>query len=239
LQRGIVWWWAAGVFLVGAAYGSIADSIEDFIAESEMLEDSGLQAGAGTIIDAYLATSLVILALIGAACGLQAVQRLRSEESERRGEPVLATGTSRWQWAGSHLCVAFGGTALVLAAGGLGTGLVYGLIIGDLGQAVRLVGAALAYAPAAWVIVAIAVALFGLAPRWTMLAWAPLSLCFVIGMLGSVLGLPQWVVDLSPFEHTPAVPAADLALVPLAVLTAIGAGLTWLGLAALRRRDIG
>ncbi len=135
--------------------------------------------------------------------------------------------------------MAYGGTLLVLAAGGFGAGLVYGLIIGDLGQIGRLLAAALAYAPAAWLITAIGVALFGLAPRWTMLAWAPLSLCFVIGLLGDLLGLPQWLEDLSPFERTPSVPAVDLTLVPLAVMTLIGAGVTWLGLVGLQRRDVG
>ena len=239
LQRGVVWWWAVGVFLAGVAYGSIADSIEDFIADSEALEDIVARVGAATVVDAYLATTLLILALIGAGCGLQAVQRLRSEESERRAEPVLSTRTSRWRWAGSHLAVAYGGTALVLAAGGFGAGLIYGLIIGDLGQVGRLLAAALAYTPAAWVMIAIGVALFGLAPRWTMLAWAPLSACFVIGLLGDLLGLPQWLEDLSPFERTPSVPAVDLALGPLVVMTIIGVGVTWLGLVGLQRRDIG
>ncbi len=131
LQRGIVWWWGVAVFLAGVAYGSIADSIEDFIADSEALEDIVARVGADSVVDAYLATTMLILALIAAGCGLQAVQRLRSEESDRRAEPVLATGTSRWRWAGSHLAVAFGGTALVLAAGGLGAGLIYGLVVGD------------------------------------------------------------------------------------------------------------
>jgi ABC-2 type transport system permease protein len=239
LQRGVVWWWAVGVFLAGVAYGSIAESIEDFIADSEALEDIVARVGAATVVDAYLATTLLILALLAAGCGLQAVQRLRSEESERRAEPVLSTRTSRWRWAGSHLAVAYGGTVLVLAAGGFGAGLIYGLIIGDLGQVGRLLAAALAYTPAAWVMIAIGVALFGFAPRWTMLAWAPLSVCFVIGLLGDLLGLPRWLEDLSPFERTPSVPAVDLALGPLIVMTVVGIGVTWLGLAGFQRRDIG
>jgi ABC-2 type transport system permease protein len=72
-----------------------------------------------------------------------------------------------------------------------------------------------------------------------MLAWAPLSVCFVIGLLGDLLGLPQWLEDLSPFECTPSVPAVDFALGPLAVMIVIGAAVTWLGLVGLRRRDIG
>ena len=45
LQRGIVWWWAVGVVCAGVAYGSIADSIEDFVADNEAIEDMIARVG--------------------------------------------------------------------------------------------------------------------------------------------------------------------------------------------------
>jgi ABC-2 type transport system permease protein len=57
-------------------------------------------------------------------------------------------------------------------------------------------------------------------------------------MLGDMLNLPGWLTAVSPFEHTPQLPAADLTVGPLAILIAIAAGLTTLGLAAFRHRDI-
>ena len=62
---------------------------------------------------------------------------------------------------------------------------------------------------------------------------------FVIGMFGQLLDLSNWVQDLSPFQHVPAYPAASLDVLPIAALVAITAALTALGLAGLRRRDIG
>jgi len=70
-------------------------------------------------------------------------------------------------------------------------------------------------------------------------SWAVLAGSFVIGLLGDVLRLPDWIVKLSPFERTPALPAADLTVLPLAVLTLIAAVLVFGGLVGLRRRDIG
>ena len=55
----------------------------------------------------------------------------------------------------------------------------------------------------------------------------------------TLLGLPQWLRDLSPFEHVPQVPATWFDAVPLVVLTVVAAVLTAVGLAAFRRRDIG
>ena len=77
------------------------------------------------------------------------------------------------------------------------------------------------------------------APRQRVRRGRSLGVCFVIGMFGQLLDLPAWVEDLSPFQHVPPYPAADLDVVPLVALVAITAGLTALGLAGLRRRDIG
>ncbi len=103
----------------------------------------------------------------------------------------------------------------------------------------RLLGAALVFAPAVWVVAAVAVALFGLVPRWSMLAWALVAWCYVIGFLGVLLDLPQWLRDLSPLEHTPAVPAEPFDVVPLVVLSLVAAGLIAVGLVGFKRRDIG
>ena len=103
----------------------------------------------------------------------------------------------------------------------------------------RLFGAALVYAPALWIMVGLAIALDGLVPRWVGASWAILAACVVEGFLGAVLHLPGWLQDLSPFERVPQLPAASLTLLPLLVISAIAAALTFIGLIGLRRRDIG
>jgi ABC-2 type transport system permease protein len=102
----------------------------------------------------------------------------------------------------------------------------------------RLLGASLAYVPAVWLLAAVALALFGLLPRWTIGAWLALVACLVIGMFGVLLDLPQWVMDLSPFQHTPAVPADAFELVPVVALLVVAAALTAIGLTAFRSRDL-
>ncbi len=102
----------------------------------------------------------------------------------------------------------------------------------------RLVGAALAYAPALWVTVGVAAVLFGWFPRASAAAWIVPVYAFVVGYLGQILQFPGWMNNLSPFGHVPRLPAADLDWTPLLVLTLVAAGLVWLGLAGLRRRDL-
>jgi ABC-2 type transport system permease protein len=156
-----------------------------------------------------------------------------------RAELVLATPVSRRRFAASHLVVACAGSVILLAAAGLATGLGYGLAGGGMQSAPRLFVAALVYAPAMWIMVGLTIALDGPAPRLVGVSWAILMACVVEGFLGTVLGLPRWLSDLSPFERVPQLPAASLTLLPLVVMSGVAAGLTFIGLTGLRRRDIG
>ena len=131
-----------------------------------------------------------------------------------------------------------GGTVVVLAANGLGAGLADAINSDDAGQLPRLLAAGLAPVPAVWVVVATAVALFGLAPRAVVAAWGVLGACVLLTVLGPLLGLPDWVLDLSPFEHVPQLPADDFSAAPLVWLSVVAAALTAVGMGAFRRRDL-
>jgi len=239
LQRGGLVGWSIGVLVAAVAYGSIAPSIDTFIGNNKSLADMLAGSGGASLTDAYFATSFQILALLGTGFAIQSALRLRSEETSLRAEPVLATPVSRWRWALSHLMVAFGGTVILLAAAGVAVGVSYGVAGGELSATPRLLGASLAYAPAMWLMVAVAAALVGVVPRGTIAAWAVLAVCFVIGLLGQLLHLSSWVKDLSPFEHVPRLPAAAVHPLPLVMLVVITAALASAGLFGLRQRDIG
>jgi len=179
------------------------------------------------------------MALIASGFAIQAALRLRSEESAQRAELVLSTPVSRWRWAASHLTIALAGSIALLAVAGLATGVSYAVAGGPWSSVPRLLEAAVVYAPALALMIGIATVFLGFVPRFVDIAWGVLAACFVIGLLGVVLRLPDWVQKLSPFERTPALPAADLTVVPLAVLTVLAAALIVGGLGGLRRRDIG
>lgn len=238
LHRGAIAWWAVSLLALGLVYGSLADSIDDFVGDNEALQEILAAAGRGNLTDTYLSTSLLIMALVAGGPAIQIVQRLRTEEAGQRAEPVLATGTSRWAWAGSHLVVALAGSGLTMVAGGLGLGASYAVIGGGAGQVPRLLAAALVYLPAVWVLAGLAMILFGLAPRFTAGAWLALVACLVVAMFAALLDLPVWVTDVSPFQHTPALPADPLRVLPLGLLAATAAGLLLAGLGAFRARDL-
>lgn len=239
LQRGSLLGWGAGVMVAGIAYGWIAPTIDAFVANNKAMAEMLANAAIGSLTDSYFATSFRVLALVASGFAVQSVLRMRSEESAMRTESVLATAVSRWRWAASHLSIALAGSVALLVVAGLATGVSYALAGGPWSSVPRLLAAAAVYAPAMWLMVGLAAAGFGFAPRWVDVAWGVLAACFVIGLLGEVLRLPGWVQKLSPFEATPALPAASLDVLPLVLLIVLAAALILGGLGGLRRRDIG
>jgi ABC-2 type transport system permease protein len=238
LQRGALLGWAAGLALLGAAYGSIGDTIEQYIADNPEIAEF-LTGGAAQVVDSYLALTIRMSALIAAAYGVSSALRMRAEETSGRAEPILATATSRLAWLAAHLSVALAGSALALAAAGLGEGLAYGLTVSDAGQVPRLIGVALAYVPAVWLVVAVAVLAIGWLPRLAAVpAWLAVGYCAVVALFADSFDLPGWTQRASPFSHTPRVPLAVLTATPLLLLGACAAVLMALGYAGLRRRDL-
>jgi ABC-2 type transport system permease protein len=238
LQRGALAGWVAGLFVTGVVWGSIGDDVEDLIADNPDYADLVAQLEGASLTDSFFATAMTMLALIGAGFSISSALRLRSEERAGRVEAILATSTSRWEWAAGHLAVAGAGTVATMAAAGLGVGISYAVVSGDAAQVPRMVGAALVTVPAVLVLAAVAAALFGLAPRAAPAAWGVLAIAAVIGYFGELLRLPQWMRAVSPLEHVPGVPAEDLAVAPLVALTAVAAGLAAVGLWGFRARDL-
>jgi ABC-2 type transport system permease protein len=238
LQRASLAAWTVGLGLAGVSYGSVGQDVRDLIGDNNAFEDIIAQGG-GSLTDAFFTTSLLMLALIAGGFAISSTLRLRSEEVGGRAEPLLATGLGRTRWVTSYLAVALAGSAALMAAAGFGMGLTYGLSVSDLGQVGRLVGAAVAFVPALWVLVGVTLVLFGFAPRTTAVAWGVLVACFVIALFAELLDLPSWLSDVSPFQHVPAMPAQGFALTPIVALMAVAAALIAAGVAGFRRRDAG
>ena len=239
LQRGSLFGWAAGLAVLAIAYGSITDSINDFVKDNQTLSDIVAAQGHGTVVQQYLAMSFRILALVSAAFAIQAVLRIRSEETNTHAEAILATAVSRVRFAGSHVATSLGGTLAILVVVGATFGVSDAFVTGDADAIWRSIVGVLAFAPAVWLLAAVTLALIGLVPSASAWSWALLGVCFVIGMFGQLFDLPQWVEDLSPFQHVPSYPAAPFELLPLVALLLVTVVLLAVGLNGFRHRDVG
>ena len=242
LQRGVLASWAVGVAFIFAASGAAAKGIGSLLGGSTQLRNEFTRLGGqAAITNAYLAALMLLAGLGAAGYATSAVLRLRAEETGGLAEPLLAAAVGRIRWGLSHVVVAVFGAAILLAIAGLATGLGYGLRVGSAGpQAARMIGAAMAQLPAALVIAGVAVALLGLVPRACVAgAWTVLGAVVVIDLFGEVLQLSHWLLDISPFTHAPRLPAGTVSAAPLLWLCLAALAFCAVGLAALRRRDIG
>lgn len=241
LQRGTLLAWAVAVAVVGLAYGSIGTQAEEMLEQGAVADYVDQLGGGGAdLTEAYFAAVLALMAVAASAYAVQTVLRMRAEELSGRLEPVLASAVARSRWMLSHIGIAMGGATLLLVLCGATTGLAFGLGGSAPGeQTARLAAAALAYAPAALVVPAATVAAVGLLPRAaTAIGWGVLSACLLLGQVGILLDLPQALLDLSPFVHSPPAPVADVTALPLVLLGAAAVALTAAGMAAFRRRDL-
>jgi ABC-2 type transport system permease protein len=242
VQRLMLAAWLAAFAFGFAACGAGARGAGSILGGNAVLRRYLLRVGyQATVINAYLSALMLLAGLAAAVFATAAVLRLRAEETGGLAEPVLAAATGRTRWALSHISVAVGGAALLLAGAGLAAGLGYGLLTGQVGtQVPDLIGAALARLPAVAVMAAVAVLLFGLLP-WASaaLAWTAVALVGVIAVFGPPLQWPGWLMDISPFTHVPRLPGAAVTAGPLLWLGGIALVAGAAGLIGLRRRDLG
>jgi ABC-2 type transport system permease protein len=61
---------------------------------------------------------------------------------------------------------------------------------------------------------------------------------FVVGEFGPLWQAPQWLMDVSPFVHSPRMPAVDSTTTGLLPLTVVAALLVLAGFVGWRRRDL-
>jgi ABC-2 type transport system permease protein len=242
LQRAALAGWAAGFLVGGLAIGVVGKSITQLVGSSGAVDKALREIGGQTaLMNAYLAATMSLIGLIAAAYAVSVVVRLRSEETDGHAEPVLASPVGRVRFGGSQLLVVLAGTAVVLVVAGIGVGLGIGIADSDVSTELpRLVGAGLAQLPAALAVAAVGVVFLGLLPQWSApAAWIALAVCGFIGVFGPALKLSQPVLDVSPLTHVPKLPGGTFSATPIVWLSVAVLAMTAVGLAGLRRRDIG
>lgn len=239
LQRGLFVAWLVGAALMGMVLGSIASNVSGLLDSPEMAKYIAALGGEQGLTDAFLAAEIAIFGSIIAAYAVTATSRLRAEEVSGHVELVLSTKATRTKWAASHVVLALVATAVLMLATGAAIGVTHGLAVHDVpAQTVRLLGAAAAQIPAVWVMVAIVFAIFSWAPRLVVGAWGLLVGFIVLGEFGTLWRLPNWLLDLSPFAHSPKLPGGAVSVSQFALLLVAAVLLAALGFVRWRNRDV-
>jgi ABC-2 type transport system permease protein len=243
LQLGALIGWCIGGLVTGVLTGSLGSAIQSTISTNPQVT-AALRAmieAQGTSMTQLLVAALFEVAgVLAAACGLQAVLRLRQEETAGTAALVLSGPVSRSRWLRSFL--ALGAVSVVLVMFFTAVGAWLSLVLsGESSSAVNDVWqTAVNQLPAALIYLSLPAAVFVVWPRATIPAgWALLGLGVVIGMYGGMLNFDQTIRDLSPFTHSPVATGAGTDWSGGFWMLGITAVLTAFSLAAVRRREVG
>jgi ABC-2 type transport system permease protein len=231
LHRGPVLGWAVGAALIGLLLGAVMGSIGDQL-DTPTFRAFTATLGGGDPGAVFFRFVLYVLAQVTAASAVVGALRMRGEETAGLADLLLSGPVGRARWAGGHLLATAVGTAVVLAALGLGAG------IGS-GTPLALLGDTLAYLPACLLLAGLAVALYGWVPRAAAgVVWTVFALVLLVDVLGEFQLVGPAVLGLSPFVRTLEPLTTGGLAAPLAALTALAAALATAGLTGLSRRDL-
>lgn len=243
LQAGSIVGWGMGGLTMGLLAGSLGRAIASAdtansnitVALRAILQSQGV-----SLTQLMISAMFSIAGVLAAACGLQAVLRLRQEEAGGTAELLLAAPISRVHWLASYLLLGTASVVLVLSLTALGAWVSLAAA-GDTsveGQAVWETAAA--QLPAALIYLAVPALVFVIWPAATIAGgWALLGAGVVMGIFGGLVGLDKSIRDLSPFTHTPVPggPTTDWSgawwMLGIAVVTAAVA------VVAMRHRETG
>lgn len=243
LQTGSIIGWGLG----GLATGLLAGSLGSAIAAADTADSNVtaalramIQSQGASLTQLLISVLFSIAGVLAATCALQAVIRLRQEESAGTAELLLAAPVSRIRWLAGYLVLGASSVLMVmfLTAFGAWASLAGSGDTSMDGWAVWQTAAA--QLPAALIYLAVPALVFVLWPRATIGAgWALLAAGVVLGIFGGMVGLNQDIRNLSPFSHTPVPNGATTDwsgawwMFAIAVLTGAVAVL------AMRRRETG
>jgi ABC-2 type transport system permease protein len=231
--------WLASVGAFAFILGMVSNSVSSANVSPD-LKRQFARLGAGSIetpsgylsfvfIFFVLAVSLFACAQLGAA---------RHEEADEQLETLLSLPVSRVRWLGGRLALAGGAAAAIALAAGLLAWAGARTQGADVSLA-KLIEAGANCLPAALLFLGIAALTYSLVPRASAgIAYGLVTFAFLWQLTSSLLGAPDWLVELTPFAHVGLVPAqpfkAGAALVMLAL-----AGLAMLAsLGLFARRDL-
>jgi ABC-2 type transport system permease protein len=237
LHRANLIGWSAALLVAGLAYGSFTQPLIDGFADAPE-QMVAVMGGRDNMLGGYLGVMALTMALAVAVYTVLAVHVLRTEETEGRTEPVLATGVSRPAWLGGHVAVAAIGVPWLLLVAGLGMGIGAAMSTGEVGTAGDVLLGHLAFAPAVWLVLSAGALLYAAVPRWLPVIWVMPAWGLFAGYFAPVLDLPGGLVRLSPFEHIGRYPLEQISVVAVLVLTVLTGAFTWTAVTVFRRRDV-
>jgi ABC-2 type transport system permease protein len=240
VHSGAIIMWSVACAALGIVFGAIAPGISNLLDSPNAAQLIARLGGPGALADTLVAAVFSLVAVVITCFAISVIGHTGGDEADGRTEAVLATATSRSRWFAATALIAFGGILWLLFLLGFFLWLGYGVAGVPAGaHTARIIPGALAWAPAAWLVASIAMALFAFRRSWTAIGWALPAIALVLTLVGELLKWPDWLTGISPYAHVPQMPSAEFVLRPELVMTGIAVVVLAAAWWRFTRRDIG
>lgn len=238
-EQGSLIAWAAGVGGFALILGMLSASISSAGISKAMREEiAKLGSGSITTPRGYIAFVFIFFILVVSLFACAQIAAARREEAEQRLETLLALPVGRHRWLAGRLLLATAGVAALALTAGLLTwaGAASRGVDVTLPQAL---GAGANCLPVALLFLGIAALAYALLPRAsTGIAYGLVVAAFLWQLVGSLLGVPKWLVELTPFAHVGLVPTQSFRAGSATIMLAIALAGMLAAMWVFRQRDL-
>lgn len=229
--------WMVAIFILSLSLGFVLGDMESYWKDIELIgEFLGDLTEEAT--EQFIALIIAIMALIGVIPVVITILRLKGEEMRNFTENIYSRAVSRKLLLGNYLLLAVIVSVLMHFAVAFG---VWGGSVAVLDEPLSLIAtleAVFVYLPAMWLFAGLALFLLGWLPKFTASIWLYFSYCFFVIYLGNLLDMPEWLRNISVFEHIAQLPLEEVNYLVIVVILLITAGLALLGFVGYRKRDL-
>jgi ABC-2 type transport system permease protein len=239
LERGSIAIWIASAGVFAYILGAVSNSIKT-AGISKQLQREIAKLGTGSIATAkgYLGFVFVIFVLAVSLFACSQIGAARSEESGGQLETLLALRVGRRGWLVGRMLLAAGAIAVISLVSA-----VLAWAGADLqGVSVPLATMLLAGVnclPVALLALAFGGLAFAIVPRASVgVAYGLVGLAFVWYLVGSLVSVPHWLLEATPFAHVGLVPAAPFRTGAAALMVVIALAVMAAAAALFGRRDL-
>ncbi len=238
-ERGGLVVWTASVAVFAYILGVVAKGTSS-AGISKSLQREFAKLGSGSIVTptGYLSFVFVFFILAVSLFACAQVAAARHEEAEQQLETLLSLPVGRRGWLAGRLLLASAGVAAISLVAGLLTWV--GAASQGIGVSLpRMLEAGANCLPVALLFLGIAALAYATVPRASAgIAYGLVTVAFLWQLVGSLLGVPKWLVELTPFAHVGLVPAESFDLTGAIAMLAVALGCALAAVWAFSRRDL-
>ncbi|MBA4602685.1 ABC transporter permease [Thermoactinomyces mirandus] len=238
LQRTSILAWTIGIFALSASFGAVLGDLETYFADIEFMQAFISNEAGESITDQFVTLLIAIMSLIALIPSVSVVLKLKGEENKNLTENIYSRAVSRTRLLANYYLLAVIVNFIMQLMIVLGLWSVGQLVMEEAIAFGSTFTSAFAYLPAMWAVIGLAGLFVGTLPRASGLVWLYVIYCFIVIYLSEVLDFPQWMNNLSVFEHVPEYPIEELNFAAMAVLTFIATVMAICGMIAYNHRDI-